>query len=65
MGTEVLPATQRFLQDRRYGVVYWKRNWFLAIRGAPDRVDRQLVQDRVAEFQKSFTVRRQAGPQNE
>jgi uncharacterized membrane protein len=52
----VLPAVERLLADSRYGVVYWRRHWLVAIRGATDRVDRRQVQARVAELRATPQV---------
>ena len=55
MRADVLPAIRRLVEDRSYGIVYWHRNWLLALRGAEDKVDRRAVQEAVAKFQHAFT----------
>jgi len=46
----VLKAMQDVVHDQGFGLLYWERNWLLAVRGAEDRVNRQDVQERLRQF---------------
>lgn len=54
---QVLQRMEDVVSSRDFGILFWERNWLLAIRGAKDRVSRDAVRRRVTEFLAEYDIR--------